>query len=356
MGFILSFQDSQSPLEEAALQPSLFKERKIMKAVLCESYGPAENLVLQEIADLIPKEGEVVVEVYAAAMNFPDTLQIAGKYQFKPPFPFSPGSEAGGVIKTLGANVEGLAIGDRVVAMPGIGCMAEQVICPASQVKKIPEAMDFKAASGFTLVYGTSLYALKQRAQLQPGETLLVIGASGGVGLSAIELGKVMGATVIAAASSDEKLAYAKNAGADGLVNYGDGELKNKVKDLTDGKGADVIYDPVGGDLFDQAVRCINWNGRLLVIGFTSGRIPQYPTNLALLKGMSLVGVFWGAWRQREPQEDQANLEELFRLYTKGKLKPLVTQSFALEDYVSAFNVFTERKAIGKVVFEIKTE
>ncbi|MBF0276771.1 MAG: NADPH:quinone oxidoreductase family protein [SAR324 cluster bacterium] len=327
-----------------------------MKAILCRSYGTAENLVFEEIDDLLPGEGELVIEVYSAAMNFPDTLQIAGKYQNKPKFPFSPGSEAGGIVKAVGPDVKGLAVGDRVLATPGIGCMAEQVLCRENQVKKIPDLMDFKTASGFTMVYGTSFHALKQRAALKAGETLLVIGASGGVGLSAVELGKVMGATVIAAASSEEKLLYAKNAGADFLVNYGDGEMKNKVKALTGGKGADVIYDPVGGDLFDQAVRCINWNGRLLVIGFTSGRIPQFPINLALLKSISIVGVFWGALRQKEPEIELANQEALFCLYAEGKLKPLVSQSFAFEDYVSAFNVLTERKAIGKVVLEIKSE
>ena len=283
-----------------------------MKAILCKSYGPPENLVLEEVQDLKPNEGEVLVEVYAAALNFPDTLQIAGKYQFQPPFPFIPGSEAAGVVKESGPNVNGLETGDRVMAIPGIGAMAEQVCVTASSLRKIPDSMDYKSAAGFPMVYTTSYYALKQRANLQPGETLLVLGASGGVGMTAVELGKLMGAMVIAGASSEEKLQFAKNAGADFLVNYSDGDLKTKVKELTEGKGADVIYDPVGGDLFDQSTRCINWNGRLLVVGFTSGIIPEYKANLALLKGASMVGVFLGRWIKEEPEEYEANLVELF--------------------------------------------
>ena len=325
-----------------------------MKAILCKSYGPPENLVLEEVPDLKPKEGEVLVEVYAAALNFPDTLQIAGKYQFQPPFPFIPGSEAAGVVKESGPNVNGLETGDRVMAIPGIGAMAEQVCVTASSLRKIPDSMDYKSAAGFPMVYTTSYYALKQRANLQPGETLLVLGASGGVGMTAVELGKLMGAKVIAGASSEEKLQFAKNAGADFLVNYSDGDLKTKVKELTDGKGADVIYDPVGGDLFDQSTRCINWNGRLLVVGFTSGIIPEYKANLALLKGASMVGVFLGRWIKEEPEEYEANLVELFELFEQGKIKPAVFQSYKMDDFVSAFNILKDRKAMGKVTLEIK--
>lgn len=327
-----------------------------MKAILCKSYGPPENLVLEEVEDIKPKEGETLVEVYAAALNFPDTLQIAGKYQFQPPFPFTPGSEAGGVIKELGPNVNGFKKGDRVMAIPGIGAMAEQVCVPAGRLKKIPDSMSFKTASGFPMVYTTSYYALKQRAKLQPGETLLVLGASGGVGITAVELGKLMGARVIAGASSEEKLQFAKNAGADLLVNYSDGDLKTKVKELTEGKGADVIYDPVGGDLFDQSTRCINWNGRLLVVGFTSGKIPEYKANLALLKGASMVGVFLGRWMKEEPEEYEANMAELLKFFEQGKIKPSVYQSFKIDDFVSAFNLIKERKAMGKVTLEIKYE
>lgn len=327
-----------------------------MKALLCKSYGPPENLVIEDVPDLEPGSGEAIVEVYAASLNFPDTLQIQGKYQFQPPMPFSPGSEVGGRILKVGLGLDGFKVGDRVMATPSIGGMAEQVRCAAAGLRKIPDNMDFKTAAGFAMVYTTSYHALKQRANLKPGETLLVLGASGGVGMAAVELGKLMGARVIAAASSDEKLAFVKQLGPDELLNYGDGDLKEKVKALTNDRGADVIYDPVGGDLFDQATRCIAWNGRLLVVGFTSGRIPQYPANLALLKGSSMVGVFLGRFRKEEPAEYERNFQELLEMYRDGKIRPIVTESFAFEDYVAAFNVFRDRKVMGKVTLELKTE
>ncbi len=327
-----------------------------MKAIVCSSYGPPENLSLEDIADPVPKENEAIVEVYAASLNFPDGLQIQGKYQFQPPMPFTPGSEVGGIIKAVGSQLKDFKVGDRVMATPGIGGLAEQVAVKADGLRKIPASMDFKTAAGFAMIYTTSYHALKQRANLQPGETLLVLGASGGVGLAAVELGKVMGARVIAAASTQEKLDFLQQLNPDATINYGDGELKEKVKALTDDKGADVIYDPVGGDLFDQSCRCINWNGRLLVVGFTSGRIPEYKANLALLKGASMVGVFLGRFRKEEPEEYEKNFSELLALYDAGKLKPLVTQSYAMEDYVAAFNVFTQRKVMGKVMLEIKSE
>ncbi|MBT8146268.1 MAG: NADPH:quinone oxidoreductase family protein, partial [Gammaproteobacteria bacterium] len=270
--------------------------------------------------------------------------------------PFTPGSEVGGIIRSTGAQLQGFQPGDRVMATPSIGGMAEQVVVDAPGLRKIPDNMDFKTAASFAMVYTTSYHALKQRANLQPGETLLVLGASGGVGLTAVELGKLMGAQVIAAASSDEKLEFVKRFNPDHTINYGDGELKEKVKALTDGRGADVIYDPVGGDLFDQCTRCINWNGRLLVVGFTSGRIPEYKANLALLKGSAMVGVFLGRFRKEEPQAYEQNFQELLSMYAEGKLKPVVTQTFPMEDYVAAFNIFAERRVMGKVVLEIKQE
>lgn len=327
-----------------------------MKALLCKSYGPPENLTLEEVDDPVAGDNEAVVEVHAASLNFPDTLQIQGKYQFQPPMPFTPGSEVGGVIKSVGPGLEGFAAGDRVMATPGIGGMAEQVVCKAESLRKIPDTMDYKTAAGFAMIYTTSYYALKQRAQLKAGETLLVLGASGGVGLAAVELGKLMGARVIAAASSDEKLAFVEQFKPDATINYGDGELKEKVKALTNDRGADVIYDPVGGDLFDQCCRCINWNGRLLVVGFTSGRIPEYKANLALLKGSSMVGVFLGRFRKEEPQEYEKNFQELLEMYDQGKLHPVVTQSFAAEDFVSAFKVFSERRVMGKVTLQFNAE
>jgi NADPH2:quinone reductase len=327
-----------------------------MRAIVCKAYGPPENLVLEEIDDPVAAENEAVVQIYSASLNFPDGLQIQGKYQFQPPMPFTPGSEVGGIITSVGAGIQGFAAGDRVMATPGIGGLAEQVAVKADGLRKIPDSMDFKTAAGFAMIYTTSYYALKQRAQLQAGETLLVLGASGGVGLAAVELGKLMGAKVIAAASSDEKLDFVNRLNPDALLNYGDGELKERVKELTGGTGADVIYDPVGGDLFDQSCRCINWNGRLLVIGFASGRIPEYKANLALLKGSSMVGVFLGRFRKEEPAEYEKNFAELLAMYDAGKLKPIVTESFAMTDFIDAFNVFTERKVMGKVTLEIRKE
>lgn len=327
-----------------------------MKAVLCRSYGPPENLALEEIDEPKIKPGTVLCDVYAAGLNFPDTLQIQGKYQFQPDFPFIPSSEIGGVVREIGEGVDHLSPGDRVFGMAGNGALAETCLVPAGNARKIPDKMSLREAAGFSMIYGTSYHALKQRADLQSGETLLVLGAAGGVGYSAVEIGKAMGARVIAAASTDEKLQVAKNAGADELINYSDGELKEKVKALTDGKGADVIYDPVGGDLFDQCQRCINWKGRLLIIGFTSGRIPEAKTNLILLKGCQIVGVFWGDFRRRETDVDNQNFNELFELYDQGKLHPLVTQVFPLENYVDALNTFINRKAVGKVLVEVRQE
>ena len=321
-----------------------------MKAVLCKAFGPAETLVLEEVANLEPKKTEVVLDVHAAGVNFPDSLIIEGKYQFKPPFPFSPGGEAAGVISAVGEKVSQYKVGDRVMALTGWGSFAEQVAVPAYNVLPMPPSMDFTTAAAFSMTYGTSMHALKQRGNLQAGETLLVLGASGGVGLAAVEIGKAMGATVIAAASSAEKLAVAKAAGADHLINYSEQSLKDELKTLTKGQGVDVIYDPVGGPLFEEAFRSIAWNGRMLVIGFASGEIPALPANLPLLKGAALIGVFWGAFAQRQPQDNVANFQQLFAWYGEGKLKPLVSQTFPLEKAGDAINTLAKRKAVGKVV------
>ncbi len=327
-----------------------------MLAIRCHSHGPPENLALDEIERPAAGANEALLEVFAASLNFPDGLQIRGQYQFQPEMPFIPGSECAGVVRETGPGLAEFQPGDRVMAVPGLGAFAEYVAVPAHSLRKIPDNMDFATAAAFPMVYTTSYHALKQRAQLRPGETLLVLGAGGGVGMAAVELGKIMGARVIAAAGSDEKLAFAAKLGADELVNYGDGELKEKIKALTGGAGADVIYDPVGGDLFDQCCRCINWNGRLLVIGFTSGRIPAYKANLALLKGSSMVGVFLGRFRKEEPAVYEENFRELLAMYEQGKIKPLITQRFPFRDFVSAFNVFTERRALGKVILTLKSE
>lgn len=325
-----------------------------MQTVLCKSYGPPENLTLEDVADPEPGDGQVLIDVYAAGLNYPDTLQIAGKYQFQPPFPFTPGAEVAGTVAEVGDGVQHVKPGDRVMALPGIGGMAERVVADAHAVAPIPSSMDFDTAAGFALVYGTSYHALKQRAQLQPGETLVVLGAAGGVGLAAVEIGKAFGARVIAAAGTDEKLEVARSRGADELINYSEEKLKDHIKRLTGGKGADVIFDPVGGELFDQCTRAVNWNGRILVIGFTSGVIPKYPTNLALLKGCQLVGVFWGEFVKREPQACRANVAELFKLHATGKLKPLADQVFPLQEYAQALNLFVNRKAVGKVVLRVR--
>ncbi|MDD2059466.1 NADPH:quinone oxidoreductase family protein [Pseudomonas sp. GD03860] len=321
-----------------------------MKAVLCKTLGPAQNLVLEEVASPVPKRNEILLDVHAAGVNFPDTLIIEGKYQFQPPLPFSPGGEAAGVVSAVGEKVSDLKVGDRVMALTGWGSFAEQVAVPAYNVLPIPPQMDFTQAAAFGMTYGTSMHALQQRGRLKAGETLLVLGASGGVGLAAVEIGKAMGARVIAAASSAEKLAVARAAGADELINYSEHSLKDEIKRLTGGNGADVIYDPVGGDLFDQAVRGIAWNGRLLVVGFASGRIPELPVNLALLKGAAVIGVFWGAFAQRQPADNATNFKQLFAWFAEGKLKPLVSQTFPLAEAGAAIDTLAQRRAVGKLV------
>ena len=324
-----------------------------MKAYVCREFGPVESHKVEEIADPRAEAGQVVVDVKAAGVSFPDVLIVQGKYQFQPPFPFSPGGEIAGFISEVGEGVVDWKIGDRVIAMTGNGGIAEKVVAFEMTLMPLPETMDFKDGAAFPLNYGTTYHALKQRGQLQAGETLLVTGAGGGVGTTAIEIGKAMGARVIAAASTDEKLEIAKNLGADEVINYSDGELKEKVKALTDGLGADVIYDPIGGDIFMQCMRCINWKGRVLVIGFASGPIPEVPTNLALLKGCSIVGVFWGRFTGAEPEENSQNFDELFALHAEGKLKPQITKSYSLDDAAEAISSLENRKATGKVVIEM---
>ena len=324
-----------------------------MKAVLCESFGPAENLTLADIEapQLLP--GHVIVEIRACALNFPDVLMIEGKYQSLPPFPFTPGGEFAGVVSEVADDVQNWQLGDEVFGACGHGAMAEHICVSAKSLRAKPQSMGFAQASGISTTYGTSYYALKQRANLQAGETLLVLGAAGGVGLAAVELGKAMGARVIAAASSPEKLRIAQQAGADDLIDYSDGELKEKVKSLTEGKGVDVIYDPVGGPMFDQCMRCINWGGRVLIVGFVGGDIPKVPTNLILLKSCQVVGVFYGAFSGRFPAENQQNFVEIIDMFNSGNLKALVGGEYALDDYVDALNCLSQRRAVGKIVVNI---
>jgi len=321
-----------------------------MKAVLCKTLGPARDLVLEDVASPVPKKNEILLDVQAAGVNFPDTLIIEGKYQFQPPLPFSPGGEAAGVIAAVGERAGTFKVGDRVMALTGWGAFAEQVAVPFYNVMPIPEHMDFATAAAFGMTYGTSMHALKQRGQLQPGETLLVLGASGGVGLAAVEIGKAMGARVIAAASNAEKLAVAKAAGADELIDYSQASLKEEIKRLTGGQGVDVIYDPVGGELFEQAVRGLAWQGRLLVVGFASGTIPQMAANLVLLKGAAVLGVFWGAFAQRQPEDNAANFRQLFAWHAEGKLKPLVSKTYPLAEAGAAIEELGQRRAVGKLV------
>ncbi|HET8910270.1 MAG TPA: NADPH:quinone oxidoreductase family protein, partial [Ktedonobacteraceae bacterium] len=273
-----------------------------MKAVVCKAYGPPESLVLEEVAPLKAGRGEVVISVKACGINFPDTLIIQGKYQFKPEMPFSPGGEIAGIVKELGEGVEDVRVGDRVIAFTGWGGFAEEAVTSARNLIPMPEQMDFAAASAFVMTYGTSHYALKDRAQLKPGETLLVLGAAGGIGISSIELGKAMGARVIAAASSAEKLAVCKAQGADETINYATEDLKQRIKELTAGNGVDVVIDPVGGSYSEPTLRGMAWEGRYLVIGFTAGEIPRIPLNLTLLKGCAILGVFYGSFTARDPQ------------------------------------------------------
>ncbi len=324
-----------------------------MKAVQCVEHGPPEKLVVNDIPVPEPGRGHLRVRVHAAGVNFPDTLIIQNLYQFKPALPFSPGGEAAGIVDAVGDGVDDVKLGDRVVAMTGNGCMAEMVIANRAQVVPIPDDMPFDIASGFTMTYGTSHHALKQRARLQPGETLLVLGAAGGVGLAAVELGKLMGARVIAAASTDEKLALCRDYGADELINYATEDLKDRIKALTNGRGVDVVYDPVGDRYAEPAFRGMAWNGRYLVVGFAGGAIPSLPLNLPLIKGASIVGVFWGAFTQAEPAVHRANMDELLAWYRAGKLKPHVSKHFSLAEGPQAIRWMMDRKATGKIVLDV---
>jgi NADPH2:quinone reductase len=320
--------------------------------MLCEKFGPPEDLVLKEVADLTPLAGQVRIATEACGVNFPDTLIIENKYQFKPDLPFAPGGEVTGIVDAVGDGVSQDLLGQPVMCMTLSGGFAEQTLCKAEDLIARPSSMPSTVAAGFTMTYGTSMHALKQRAQLQAGETLLVLGAGGGVGLAAVEIGKQMNATVIAAASSAEKLNAAKNAGADHLIDYSQQDLRSALKEIVGKKGVDVVYDPVGGDMFEAALRSTAWGGRVLVVGFASGDIPKVPVNLALLKGCSIVGVFWGAFRLNYTKEDNENFEQLFAWYEDGKLKPYASKIYALEAAAQALNDLKNRKAVGKIVLK----
>jgi len=325
-----------------------------MKALVCKELGLADKLELvDDWADPELGDHDVLIEVKAAGLNFPDVLIIQGKYQIQPELPFIPGAECSGVVTAVGANVTRYKVGDRVLSMGASGAFCEKIAANEYAVFPMPQSLSFEQAAGISITYFTSYYALKQRANIQPGETLLVLGAAGGVGTTAIELGKLMGARVIAAASSQEKLALCKQLGADEVINYNEVSLKDAVKELTGGKGVDVVYDPVGGDYAEPAIRSMAWNGRYLVIGFASGPIPKIPLNLALLKGCSLVGVFWGRFSGEEPEQNIKNIEELWQLFDSGKISPVVTDSFPFAQYEEAFNCLIERRARGKVIMTL---
>lgn len=321
-----------------------------MKALLCTRYGTPDDLEFADVPDPEPGPGEAVVKVAAAALNFFDTLIIAGKYQTKPAMPFSPSAEFSGTVERVGAGVTGLKAGDRVLGYSGHGAARERIALSAERLVKLPDGVDFDRAAGLTVTYGTSLYALKDRARLQPGETLAVLGASGGAGLAAVELGKIMGARVIACASSAEKVEFTKKHGADAGIDYGKEDLKDALRRATDGRGADVIYDPVGGDYAEAALRSIAWYGRFLVVGFAAGEIPKLPLNLVLLKGCDVVGVFWGSWIERDKAGHRANTEQLLQWCAQGKLSSHVHAVYPLREAAAALKAIAARKVMGKVI------
>src|SRR5882724_2860853 len=321
-----------------------------MKAVLCKQFGPPESLVVEELPSPRAGAGEVVVTVKAASVNFPDVLIIQNKYQFKPPLPFSPGSELAGVVKEVGPGVTTVRPGDRVIAFTTYGAFAEEVKTEAARLLPLPAGMDFVAGAAFLLTYGTSEHALRDRGTLKSGETLLVLGAAGGVGLAAIEIGKALGARVIACASSEEKLAVCREHGADIGINYATDELRERIKVVTEGRGVDVVYDAVGGPYSEPAFRSLAWRGRLLVVGFAAGEIPKLPLNLALLKGAAVVGVFWGDFARREPKAFAGSIAPLGLWFREAKLRSHVSKIFPLERAAEAIKLLASRQAKGKIV------
>ncbi len=321
-----------------------------MRAVLCKEWGGPEKLVVEDVASTSMRDGAVRLAVHAAGINFADLLLISGQYQEKPAFPFTPGMEAAGTVTQVGAGVSSLKAGDRVMTLTGTGAYAEEIVVDASRVYKIPDKMDFAAAAGFPVTYGTSHGSFDWRAHLQPGEWLLVFGAAGGVGLTAVEIGKAMGARVIACAGGPEKLEIARQHGADHLIDYTREDIRERVKTITGGRGADVIYDPVGGDAFDAGLRSIAWGGRVIIIGFASGRIPQAPANILLVKNIDVIGFYWGSYQARKPELLRDSYAKLLRWFEEGKLKPHVSAQLDMKDVAQAMNLLRQRKSTGKVV------
>jgi NADPH2:quinone reductase len=324
-----------------------------MKAIVCSSYGTPEQLTLENLPDPVPGPQDLLVKVHASSVNFPDSLTIAGRYQVKHALPFVPGSEASGVVEAVGAQVDGFAPGDRVALLTSIGGFAEKVAAPAATAIKLGDDIPFDFAAAFHVAYGTSYLALVHQAKLRAGETVLVLGAAGGVGLAAIEIAKALGARVVAAASSPEKLEIAHQAGADMAVDYTREDLKARVRALTDGHGVDVVYDPVGDRYSEPALRAIAWEGRYLVIGFAAGEIPRIPLNLLLLKSASAIGVFWGDWAARNPDTNAAHVAEIFAMYARGEIKAQISRRYPLAETPAALRWMMERNATGKIVIEI---
>ncbi|MDA0706981.1 MAG: NADPH:quinone oxidoreductase family protein [Proteobacteria bacterium] len=324
-----------------------------MRALVCNEYGPPDSLCIEQWDDPVAGPAQIVVKVAAAGINFPDVLSIAGKYQVKTATPFVPGNEAAGTVLSIGAGVRQFAPGDRVIVATRGGAFAERCIAYEKMAMPLPAELDFSQGAGFSVTYGTSYHALQQRASVRAGETLLVLGAAGGVGIAAVQIGKALGARVIAAASTDTKLEFARAAGADELINYSMSSLKEKVRELTGGNGADVVYDPVGGALAEQAYRALAWQGRYLVVGFASGDIPAFAANIALLKEASVLGVWWGTWAEKNPGLQAINMQQLAQLLVAGKLAPPTSESDAMDDFSDAFAAITKRRALGKVILQM---
>lgn len=324
-----------------------------MRAVICKEFAPYKELQIGEMDDPAPVDGQIVIDIKAAGVNFPDILLVEGKYQMKPPTPFIPGGECAGIVSAVGGKVQGFKVGDRVIAATLLSAFAEKVAVYATQAAPMPDSMPFEEGAALITTYATTIHALKQRAELKAGETLVVLGAGGGVGTAAVQLGKAMGANVIAAARGEGKLAAAREAGADETVDYDTEDLKARIKELTGGEGADVVYDAVGSHYSEAALRATRWGARFLVVGFAAGDIPKIPLNLALLNSRDIRGVFWGAWAARDPKGNAANMAELFQLYEAGKIKPMVSATYPLDDVTKAFDDLMARKVTGKAVLTI---
>jgi NADPH2:quinone reductase len=321
-----------------------------MKALLCTSFGPLEKLAIQEIPKPRPGPGQVLLDVKASSLNFPDALMVQGLYQVKPPLPFSPGTEMAGVVVETGSDVRGFKPGDRVIAIAGWGGFAEECAVDAGRLIPLPDGMDFDMGAAFLFTYETSLHGLRDRGRLKAGETLLVLGAAGGVGLAAVEIGKILGARVIAAASSADKLALCKQLGADETIDYVSGNLRDRINELTGRKGVDIVFDPVGGPYTETALRATAWDGRLLVVGFAAGDIPKIPINLALLKERSIVGVYWGQSVKHDPEGHLRNVKQLVEWLAAGKVKPVISERVPLSEAAAAMKRMINRQVKGKVV------